>query len=145
MIINSYNPVDMALESSNITGVDFGNVVKGQHNSLPIVVKPELESEDTFSQIAFYLENVNGLTHSQFGKYKNSEPISGITAGGDYLSDHFTVQEGISDFYNFENTSDAGLVIDKDNPEYLWFDVQAGSAETGGDSQVNFRFVFEYF
>ena len=145
MIINSYNPVNMELVSGDIVGVDFGDVVKGQHNSLPIVVKPELESGEVFSQIAFYLENVNGLTHSQFGKYKNSEAISGISAGSDYLSDHFTVQEGISDFFDFENTSDAGVVLDKDDPEYIWFDVEAGSGESSGNAQVNFRFVFEYF
>ena len=33
MIINTYNPVDMSLAIEGATGIDFGDVVKGQHNS----------------------------------------------------------------------------------------------------------------
>lgn len=144
MIINTYNPQDMSLTSSGVTGVDFGDILKGQHNSQPIVIKPEIELGESFTQLAFYLEAVNGLSHSQFGKYKSSEATIGVLSGSAYLSDHFTVQEGISDFYNFENTSDTGLVLDSGNPEYIWLDAQAGSGEISGSNQVNFRFVFEY-
>ena len=108
------------------------------------MLKPELEVGEDFSQLALYLEAVNGLDHSQFGKYKNAEPVSDIIAGSDYLSDHFVAQPGVSDFYDFENTSDAGIVLDPTDPEYVWMDVQAGTGETSGDSQVNFRFIFEY-
>jgi hypothetical protein len=144
MIINTYNPTTMALEESDVTGIDFGDVLKTQHNSSPVVLKPVLEDGETLSQLAFYLESTNGLDRSTFGKYKSTEAVMGIPSGSDYLSDHFIVQEGISDFFDFEGTSDAGLTIDPSSPEYLWLDVQAGSAETGGDAQVNFRFVFEY-
>jgi len=145
MIINTYDPTNMSLIESDVTGVDFGDVLKSQHCIRPVVLKPVVDFGETLSQLAFYLESNNGLDHSQFGKYKNANAIEGIPAGGDYLSDHFVVQEGISDFLNFENTSDAGIVLNPENPEYIWMDVQAGSAETGGAAQVNFRFVFEYF
>ena len=144
MIINTYNPSTMALAESDVTGLDFGDVVKGQHNSEPVVIKPELEFGDSFSQLSLYLEAVNSLTHSQFGKYKNSEAITGLQSGGDYLSDNFVAQPGISDFFDFESTSDAGLILDPDNPEYIWMDVQAGTGESSGEGSINFRFVFEY-
>ena len=144
MIINTYNPVDMSLSTEDVTGVDFGDVVKGQHNSQPVVLKPALEVGDDFSQLALYLEAINGLEHSQFGKYKNSEAVTGIVAGSDTLSAHFVAQPGVSDFYDFENTSDAGVVLDPSDPEYVWMDVQAGNGETSGSNQVNFRFIFEY-
>jgi hypothetical protein len=145
MIINTYNPEDMSLVESCATGVDFGDVVKTQHSAVSIVLKPELESGDSFSTLALFLENNGGLGSTQFGKYMSADPAIGILPGSDYLSDHFTVQEGISDFINFELTSDMGLVLDTDEPEYIWLDTQVGSAADSGAAQVNFRFVFEYF
>lgn len=144
MILNTYNPIDMSLVGSDISRVDFGGVVKGQHNSSPVVLKPILEPGASMSRLALYLENSGGLGHSQFGKYKNQEAITGLMPGSDQLSDHFTVQEGISDFINFESTSDYGIVLNPEVPEYLWLDVQAGNSENRGVAQVNFRFIFEY-
>ena len=145
MKINRYDSVDMSLLEEDVTGANFGDVLRAQHNAYPIVIQPELELGEDFTQLALFLENKGGLDHSYFGKYKNSEALMDIAAGSDYLSDNFVVQEGVSDFIDFEDISGGGLVLDPINPEYVWMDVQVGSTETCGSAQVNYRFVFEYF
>jgi hypothetical protein len=143
--ISSYNPVDMTLLSADATGIDFGEVIIGQHNTEAVAIKPVADGI-TFTALALFLESANGVDHSQFGKYKSSTAVLGITPGSDYLSDSFIPITGISDASLIGVYSDFGIVYDNTTPEYSWLDVEAGSAETAiGSSTVNFRFVFEYY
>jgi hypothetical protein len=145
MRIETYNPTDMSVLESDATGVDFGVAIKGQHSNV-VAVRPINSSPDTnFLEIALFLENNAGLNHTQFGKFKSSTAIPGITAGSDYLSDYFVQVTGISDTSMISTFSGFGLLYNAANPEYTWIDAEAGLSETTiGDSNVNFRFVFEY-
>ena len=145
MQVNQYNPVTMTLLSSDITGVDFGNVVKGNHSTSAITIKPVAEMGETITQLALFLEDNASMDNTQFGKFKNAAPTPGIGAGSDYLSDYFTEVEGISDVSQIGTYSDYGLVFTASNPEYAWIDAEVGLSETTlGAQAVNFRFVFEY-
>ena len=144
MKIETYNPTNMQMVSSDVTGVDFGNVVRGNHNTSAVVIRPVADG-GTFDQLALFLENAGGLTHCQFGKYVNSAAVTGITPGDPQLSDYFVEAAGISDVSQIAGLSDNGIVLDAGAPEYIWVDVEAGVGETNlGAQSVNFRFVFEY-
>lgn len=144
MKIEQYNPSTMATTATDITGVDFGNVVKGNYADDVIVVKPVAETE-TLTALALFLEDNAGLDHTRFGKYANSSGIPGIQPGDDRLSDAFVEVNGISDMTQAAVYSDNGLILNASSPEFTWIDAQVGQNETVyGSKQVNFRFVFEY-
>lgn len=144
MKIEAYNPADMQKIADDITGVDFGAVVLGNHNSEAVVIRPVADG-GTFNQLALFLEDDNGLSHCQFGMYKSATPVAGILPGDPRLSDYFIETMGISDASQIAEYSDQGLVLDAGTPEYVWLDVEAGTGETNlGASTVNLRFVFEY-
>ena len=144
MKIESYNPTDMTMLSADVTGVDFGVTIKGQHSTNVIVVRPVATSE-TLTELALFLEDNDGLDHTQFGKYKSSVATPGITPGSNYLSDYFIPVPGVSDTSMLTTLSDFGLVYTPSSPEYTWVDAEAGVSETEiGSSSVNLRFVFEY-
>lgn len=145
MRVDQYNPVNMTLLASDITGVDFGSVVKGNHNSSAIVIKPVAEGSETITQLALFLEDNAGMNNTQFGKFKNAAPTPGIAAGSAYLSDYFQEVEDISDVSQIPAYSDYGLVFNASSPEYAWIDAEVGDTETTlGQQAVNFRFIFEY-
>jgi len=145
MKVEQYNPSDMQLLDSDVTGVDFGNVVKGNHNDEAIVVKPVADMGMDFQILAMFLEDNAGLDHSQFGKYQNSTGVTGVTPGSNYLSDYFVETPGISDAADIGSVSDNGILFNAGAPEFAWLDVEVGSSETVlGQSSVNYRFVFEY-
>ncbi len=148
MKVASYNPVTMNQVSSDVTGIDFGTVIKGKHSSKVVSIRPFLDDtvpENTFLKLALFLENNNGLSRTVFGKYKSSSPITGITPGSDYLSDYFIQITGISDISQIDTHSGIGLVFNETAPEYAWLDAQVGLYDSAvGQTNVNFRFIFEY-
>ena len=144
MRVESYDPTDMSLLLSDTPSVDFGNVIRGNHNDEAIAIRPAATVE-TFVQLALFLEDNAGLDHTQFGKFMWPTPIQGITPGSDYMSDYFVEVEGISDFSQIAQYSDYGLVFNAASPEYAWMDAEVGRTETAlGAAAVNFRFIFEY-
>lgn len=141
MKVNQYDPHDQT-ETLDVSSVDFGTVIKGKHNDEAIVLQPDWEAETPIS-LAMFLESDDGLSHSQFGKFKSSSFISDVLPGSSYLSDHFVPITGIqtSDISTY---SDFGLVLNAATPEYVWVDAEAGFSETAGSASINLRFVFEY-
>lgn len=144
MRIETYDPESMEIIESDATQVDFGTVARGHYNSQAVVVRPVAVSE-TFSRLAMFLEDNDGLNHTRFDKFKSAVPILGVEPGDPLFSDYFTQAFGVSDFTNFENISDYGIVFDHTSPEYVWMDAMVGTSENNlGDAVVNFRFIFEY-
>jgi len=145
MVIHQYNPATMVETSSDVTGVDFGDVIKGHHAPNVVAIKPYADPGDNFESLAMFLESNGGLDHTVFGKYKSSTAITGIEPGDDYLSDYFVQVSGISDPSQVGAYSDYGLILDAADPEYVWIDAEPGTNEVVyGAPNVNFRFVFEY-
>jgi hypothetical protein len=143
MKISTYNPVNMGLILEDATGVDFGGVVRGGYSS-PVVVKPSISTENAFTQLALFLEDNAGLTGTTFRSYKNGYAVSGIGRGSSYLSDELIEHSGVSDFSEISTISGDGQMMTASNPEYVWLDIKAGVSDTIGDSNINYRFVFEY-
>jgi hypothetical protein len=138
----------MSRVSSDVTGVDFGDIIKGKPSGNTVVIKPVYDGM-SFTELALFLEDTEGLNHTQFGKFKSDIAITGITPGSDYLSDFFMPITGISDISMLSVYSDFGLVFQLDGRgcpyEYAWMDAETDVSETQmGDTTVNFRFVFEY-
>jgi hypothetical protein len=145
MKIYKYDPEDMSEISSDATGVDFGDVIKGHHAPNVVAIKTYAYPEDHFTSLAMFLESNGGLDHTVFGKYKSSTAITGIEPGDDYLSDYFVGVSGISDPSQVAEYSDYGLILDAADPEYVWIDAEPGTNEVVyGSKSVNFRFIFEY-
>jgi hypothetical protein len=143
--ISSYDPVDMSLLSADATGLDFGDVVRGQYCAKAVTVRPVADGV-TFTSLALFLESADGLNHTQFGKFKSNTAITGVEPGSAYLSDFFIPVTGVSDVSTIGAYSDYGVVYNGATPEYTWMDAFVDTPETVfGDSTVNFRFVFEYF
>lgn len=136
--IESYDPDDMSLISSDITSVDFGGIIRGKHCSKVCIVKPI--TEGTITELGLFLENNGGFSNAQFGFLGLSTLSSDITPGSAIMSDHFTENQDVSDFV----TSDYGLMLTPETPGYIYLDAQIGLGSTIGSGTVNYRFVFEY-
>jgi len=138
MKIQVYNPDTLSLEQDSATGIDFGTVFQGNHSESAVVVRPVATTENNFLQMQLFLQSVGGFTNSSFGYYKNSTLSAGISAGSNFLSDHFTVNTSptVTGLY--------GVPLTAANPEYVWMDVQTGDREAGSTSTVNYQFSFEY-
>jgi hypothetical protein len=142
--IANFNPAGMTPLLDDVTGIDFGDTIRGQHSTNVVAIRPAAHGI-TLTALALFLENTSGVDHSEFGRFKSSTPITGIEPGSDYLSDYFIPITGISDASQIGEYSDYGIVFNATTPEYAWLDAEAGTSETMmGDSTVNFRFVFEY-
>jgi hypothetical protein len=145
MKVTSYSPVNGMLMLDSITGITFGNIRQGQHCTNPPVIKPSATSEIQFSEMKLFLQNDGGLAQSQFGYYKNSSFITGITGGHpSYFSpsNHFNVVTGpvLSDSLGLNISLDASGMPS----EYVWLDVGIGALETGATSSINYRFLFDF-
>lgn len=139
--VKTYNPTNFAVLSNDATGLSFGTVVQGAHNSAPIVLQPYGDGI-TPTRIALFLEDRGSFVNSAFGRFKSLTSIPGVQAGDTRLSDNFSVRSDVSDF---SLVSD-GLDLDTSggNWSYVWLDVQAGGTQTVASGNVNYRFVFEY-
>lgn len=146
MKIGAYSPRSGKLISSDITGINFGNVSAGNHSVLPVLIRPEIESE-VISGLDLYLQNKGGFQYTNYGYFTSSDFVqvysydtayTGLT-GVYFMSDHFT-----------ENTSATGVTgqvhlnLTNTYGDYVWLDVQPSALETGGTESINYRFVFEY-
>ena len=145
MRIEQYNPTNMSVLQADVTGVDFGSVIKGSHAPNVVSIRPVLDMGDNYTALAMFLEDNAGLDHTQFGRYMSSTAILGITPGSSYLSDYLIEEYGISDISQVWAVSGHGLILDSSNPEYVWLDAGIGSNEvTLGGLSINVRFLFEY-
>jgi len=143
MKISTYNPVDMSKTADDVTGINFGSVVRGGYSS-PVVVKPAKTDETAISQLALFLEEDAGLAGTSFRSFKNATAIPGIGVGNAALSDDLSEQNGVSDFSNFSLISGDGLSLTAASPEFVWLDVKLGASDSVGTANVNYRFIFEY-
>jgi hypothetical protein len=147
MKIGAYNPRTGQLLSENITGLNFGNVQKGQHSVLPVLIRPEVEDENLVG-LEMYLQNNGGFEQTEFGYFTHSDfvlvesynPGSTGTQGYYSMSDHFVEVPTPPDI-----TGGVPLNVYGNNfTEYVWLDVSPSSIETGGTTTINYRFIFEY-
>lgn len=147
MKIGAYNPRTGELLSENISGLNFGNVQKGHHSVLPVLIRPEIEDEDLVG-LEMYLQNNGGFNETEFGYFTHSDfvlvesyvPGSTGTPGYYYMSDNFDVVPAPPDI-----TGGVPLNVYTSNfTDYVWLDVNPSAIETGGTTTINYRFIFEY-
>lgn len=147
MKIGAYNTRTGGLLSESITGINFGNVRKGHHSVLPVLIRPEVESEDIIG-LEMYLQNNGGFNQTEFGYFTSSDftqvksfdpEFTGDTSY-QYISDHFEVVPLPPDI-----TGGVPLTVhDNRYADYVWLDVNPSALETGGTTTINYRFIFEY-
>lgn len=147
MKIGAYNPRTGDQLADDISGINFGNVQKGRHSSIPVVIRPEIEDEST-AGLELYLQNNGGFNQTEFGYYANSDFVQVASYDAEYtgdtgyhfISDHFTVVSNPP-----APTGGVPLDIHENNySDYVWLDVNPSSLETGGSTTINYRFIFEY-
>lgn len=147
MKIGAYSPRTGNLLTDDITGINFGNIHQGEHSVLPVLIRPEKEDED-ITGLELYLQNDGGFEETEYGHFvhpsfvpvKSFDPaVTGLT-GYYFISDHFVEVPNPPDV-----TGGVPVNIYNDQyGDYIWLDAQAGFAETGGTSSINYRFIFEY-
>jgi hypothetical protein len=148
MKIGAYSPRTGYLLSEDITGINFGNVHKGEHSVLPDLIRPEKEDED-ISGLELFLQNNGGFDQTEYGYFVYSDYVpveswdshtSGDT-GVFFISDHFT--EVPIPYEGDTGGVHLSMYIDGYG-DYVWLDVEPSLLETGGTSSINYRFIFEY-
>lgn len=148
MKIQAYSPQTGELIADSISGINFGNILQGEHCISPVLILPVKTTEDLFTSLILYLQNNGGYSQSAFGYFLSSDLITGITSyiSSDVtgeISDHFTLVSDPS--YASDATGGIGIYSLSDQPcDYIWLDVQVGQQETGSTTNVNYRFIFEY-
>jgi hypothetical protein len=147
MKIGAYNPRTGELLSEDISGINFGNVQKGHHSVLPVMIRSEVEDESIIG-LELYLQNNGGFDETEFGYFTHSDFVlvesyvtgSTGTPGYYYISDHFVEVPSPPDITGGVPLSVySGIYSD-----YVWLDVNPSSIETGGTTTINYRFIFEY-
>jgi len=147
MKIGAYNPRTGELLSEHVSGLNFGNVQKGQHSVLPVLIRPEIEDEAIIG-LEMYLQNNGGFDETEFGYLTSSDFVqvksydtgSIIDSSYFYISDHFVEVPIPPDI-----TGGVPLSIYSGNySDYVWLDVNPSAIETGGTTTINYRFIFEY-
>lgn len=147
MKIGAYSPKTGQLLSEDITGINFGNVHKGEHSVLPVVIRPEIEEED-ITGLEMYLQNNGGFDETEFGHFEHEtfvpvrsyDPLFTGDTGYYYISDHFVEVPDPPDVTG-------GVPLDvygSGYSDYVWVDVNPSLLETGGTNSINYRFIFEY-
>ena len=147
MKIRAYSPRTGNLLQDDISGLNFGNIQKGMHGALPVVIRPLKTTEDTFNEMRLYLQNNGGYNQSQFGYLLSDQFVANVrsytpetyTSDEVYVSDHFSVNPYASGLDGVPITIDG-----HGNGDYIWLDVQVGALETGSTTNINYRFTFEY-
>jgi hypothetical protein len=143
MKIGAYSPRTGSLLAEDITGINFGNVHKGRHGVLPVLIRPEIEAEQ-ISGLELYLQNNGGFNQTDYGYFTHSsfvlaESWDAYTSGDTgvyFISDHFVGTDPTGG--TFLNVYGSGYA------DYVWLDVNPSLIETGGTSSINYRFIFEY-
>jgi hypothetical protein len=145
MKINAFNPNTGQKIADNIKGINFGNVRKGKHSSIPILIRPEITEEDVIG-LELYLQNNGGFNKTHFGYFTFSDfvPVKSyeppLISGYFYISDHFITTPDPPAI-----TGGVHININDNYGDYIWLDVQPDIDESGGSSTINYRFIFEYF
>ena len=147
MKIGAYNPRTGDQLADHISGINFGNVQKGKHSSIPVLIRPEIEDENILG-LELYLQNNGGFEETQFGYYVYSDFVQVASYDSEftgdssyrYISDHFV-----------EVTNPPSLtggvplnIVENNYSDYVWLDVNPSDIETGGSTTINYRFIFEY-
>lgn len=147
MKIGAYSPRTGNILADDITGINFGNVHKGEHCVMPVLIRPEIEQEDV-TGLEMYLQNNGGFDQTEYGYFVYSDFVSvesydpSVTgeSGVYYISDHFNEVPNPPDV-----TGGVPLnVYGTGYSDYVWLDVNPSLLETGGTSTINYRFIFEY-
>lgn len=143
MKIRAYSPKTGNLIAEDITGINFGNILQGEHSSMPVLIRPVLEDEDA-SSLSLYLENNGGFNNTSYGYLVSEEFIPNVKSfkgsvepGYNYISDHFSNPSTVSDSIEI-GISNEGV------GDFIWLDLQPGAAESGITSSLVYRFLFEY-
>jgi hypothetical protein len=148
MKIGAYSPRTGNLLADDITGINFGNVRKGEHSVLPVLIRPEKEEEE-ISGLEIFLQNNGGFDQTEYGYFtysdfvpvKSWQPSATGETGCWLISDHFTE---ISSPYEGA-TGGVHLNMHQNGfSDYVWLDVNPSLLETGGTTSINYRFIFEY-
>jgi hypothetical protein len=148
MKIGAYSPRTGNLLAEDITGINFGNVHKGKHCVLPVLIRPQREEED-ITGLELYLQNNGGFNSTDYGYLTSSdfamvESYDSTTSGDTgiyFITDNFVQNTNPYD----GATGSVHLDMHNDGyADYVWLDVGPGINETGGTSSINYRFIFEY-
>lgn len=147
MKIGAYSPRTGNLLADDITGVNFGNVHKGRHGVLPVLIRPEKESE-SISGLEMFLQNNGGFNQTQYGYFIHSDfvlaesydPWTSGDTGVYFISDHFSLNSNPIT----GATGGVHLSMHGSYSDYVWLDVNPSLIETGGTTSINYRFIFEY-
>jgi len=143
MKIGVYNPQNGNLVADSVTGINFGNIKRGQHGDSAVLLKPAKTTETNFTEMKMFLQNNGGLNLSEFGHFTSDSFVTRVDHNN-YLSDHFTLATGVADI-GFTGVSGLDIdIVDGTPVDFVWLDVEVGSTEVGATSTINYRFVFEY-
>jgi hypothetical protein len=144
MKIRAYSPKTGNLIAEDITGINFGNILQGEHSSIPVLIRPVLEDEEAYS-LNLYLANNGGFSNTEYGYLVSDQFVPGVESFDDvsdggfiYISDHFQNPSETSDAIEIA-VDDAGV------GEYIWLDVKPGDIESGSTNSLVYRFLFEFF
>lgn len=139
MFIRTYNSVSGNIVDSSASNLDFGDILQGQHNPTPIVLRTLPAAEVTISDLKLFLESKGGWTNAEFGYYADSSFISGIESGGSELSNHFIEMPDATS----GSPNGVSLGVTDGTSDYVWLDVDLPFSQTGV-AEPNYRFTFNF-
>ena len=140
MKISAYSPKTGNLLAEDISGINFGNVLQGEHSSMPVLIRPVLEEEEATS-LSLYLANNGGFSNTEYGYFVSDQFVPGVKSyegatgvGSVFISDHFNNPSASSDSIEI-GLNEEGV------GDYIWFDVQPGAIESGSTDSLVYRFL----
>lgn len=139
MHIESYDYITSQVITP-VTGLNFGNVIQGQHCLKPIVLKAIADPQDaSVSNLWLYLIDKSAWQGAQYGYYVDSTFTPGVEAGSTSLA-----QNHVQALPDATAGTPGGIQMGWDTTAsyYVWFDVQIPNLS--GPNETAFRLFFDH-
>ena len=132
MFIKTYDSITGSIIADPAQSLDFGDVIQGQHNTRPLVLRAFPDIETTVNAITIKLQSDGGWTDADFGFYINEDFESGVASGSEKFSHFGTPPSGEQDM-GWTGT----------NTYYVWLDVDIPTNQTG-TTDAAYRITYNY-
>lgn len=138
MHFETYDYATGDLIDSSASILDFGDVIQGQHCTVPVLVRAAKDIENTITDSTVFLESKGGWNQAQFGYYINQTFQPFIESGSSELDNHFIETPGAIT----GSSNGVQLPWDSEKSHYLWLDIDISFNK--GTTQANYRLIFNF-
>ncbi len=135
MRFDEYRQFDANLILSDIKGLNFGNIPIGEHGTIKII--RIVKTEQTVSDLKFYLRNAGTIPDLKIGAYATSAIDKELKPG----DSKFTILTAVED--DNPSSSNPNLLSVNEN-DFIHLDISADFTSRGKTTEIKFASIFNF-